>query len=429
KNGINADLYYQNDKIIETLQIANNTQSFFSNKKLAFGWSGEEVKTPLQIRNLTTENNNYSVIRIYRGVRGGGALNNADYSGIDICEYDRNLNSDRNLERWFIYKNHKFNDIDARNVPRIGPLQIGYTSGHYAPKNYGMSFYYNSESSNYHIDVNKPSVSYHNNNSAMSIYGDLDVHGNINIIDDFGSNYNFRLSNLSAMTQITQYITTIQASPGDEGVPPDDDSELPPINNDIRYTGYNILYTPNKSVIVDPIEKTAIPIIVKQDNSNLSVAKFITYSDNNLKCSSAFELGIYNTNLMIADDDFEKTDNIKNMVKFNVSSEDDKHTNFDMSFYHDGYYKKFYNFKNNIDDSGNFLASSTHIGVGNNIDNNSNVTFHIDDINKYGVQITNNHTSPAINLLYTGGTSNIYHTITGASFQNNYRFSIDIANQ
>ena len=53
--------------------------------------------------------------------------------------------------------------------------------------------------------------SYQNNNSAMSIYGDLDVHGNINIIDDFGSNYNFRLSNLSAssgLLEVLEFIST-----------------------------------------------------------------------------------------------------------------------------------------------------------------------------------------------------------------------------
>ena len=40
------------------------------------------------------------------------------------------------------------------------------------------------------------------NNSAMSIYGDLDVHGNINIIDKYGSNYNFRLANLGHIDEI-----------------------------------------------------------------------------------------------------------------------------------------------------------------------------------------------------------------------------------
>ena len=428
KRGINADYYYQNDNIIETLKMANNTDSFYTNKKISFGWQGENVSVPLQIRNLTTEDNNYSVIRIYRGVRGGGAKNNADFSGIDICEYDRNLGSDRNAERWFIYKNHTFNDVDSRNIQRIGPLQIGYIDKDTKPKTYGMSFYYNSTNSNYHIDVNKSTVSYEDNNSAMSIYGDLDVHGNINIIDKYGSNYNFRLSNLETLSQITQYIKTVETTSTQDSAL-DDETGLPSVNNDIRYTGFNILYTPNRSVIVDPVEKKAIPMIVKQDNSNFPVTKFITYADNTSNCSASLELAIYNCNLLIADDDYEKENNIKNMIKFNLSSDDDKTTNFDMSFFHDNYYKKFYNFKNNIDDNGNFLGSSTHIGVGNNIDNNSNVAFHIDDINKYGIQVTNSHFAPAINLLYKGGTCNIYHTLSGSSFENNYRFSIDVANK
>jgi len=424
KQGINSDYYYQNDKIIETLQIANNTDSFYTNKKISIGWHGENVNAPLQIRNLTTDDYNYSVIRIYRGVRGGGLKNNADYSGIDICEYDRNLGGDRNSERWFIYKNHTFNDIDSRNVYHIGPLQIGYIDKDIKPKTYGMSFYYNTLNSNYHIDVNKSTVSYEDNNSAMSIYGDLDVHGNINIIDKYGSNYNFRLSNLEKLTKITQYITTETLNTDF-----DDINGLSIANNDIRYTGNNIIYSPNRSVIVDSIENKAISMIVKQENSNLPVTKFITYSDNNLECSSCFELAIYNSNFSIADDDYDKKNNINNLIKFNLSSDNEKNASFDMSFFHNNYYKSFYNFKNNIDESGNILWSSTHIGVGNNIVNNSNVAFHIDDNNKYGIQITNNNYAPAINLLYTGSTSNIYHTLSGSSFENNYRFSIGVANK
>ena len=426
KRGINTDYYYQNDKIIETLQIANDTDSFYTNKKISIGWKGENVSVPLQIRNLTTEDNNYSVIRIYRGVKGGGSKNNADYSGIDICEYDRNIGVERNNERWFIYKNHTFNDVNARNVQRIGPLQIGYIDKDTKPKTYGMSFYYDSTNSNYHIDVNKNKVSYKDNNSAMSIYGDLDVHGNINIIDKYGSNYNFRLSNLGTLTNLSKYIKTVETTSTQN---PNYDSGLSSVNNDIRYTGLNILYTPNKSVIIDSLEKTAIPMIVKQENSNLPVTKFITYADNTSNCSSSLELAIYNSNLKFVDDDEDKVSNIKNIIKFNLSCDDDINTNFDMSFFHNNLYKKFYNFKNNIDDSGAILSSSTHIGIGDNITNNSNVTFHIDDNNKYGIQVTNNKYAPAINLLYNGGGCDIYHTLSGATFDNDYKFSIGVANK
>ena len=49
-------------------------------------------------------------------------------------------------------ENHTFNDVDSRNVQRIGPLQIGYIDKDTKPKTYGMSFYYNSTNSNYQLN-------------------------------------------------------------------------------------------------------------------------------------------------------------------------------------------------------------------------------------------------------------------------------------
>jgi hypothetical protein len=418
KRGINADLYYQNNSLIETLQIANDTNSFYTNKKIAIGWNGETVSMPLQIRNIATSDYNYSTIRIYRGARGGGSKNNADYSGIDICEYDRTIDQDRDKNRWFIYKNHKFNDVDARNVSRIGPLQIGYIDTTDEPSSYGMSFYYNRTNSNYHIDVNKPVVSY-DSKSAMSIYGDLDVHGNINIIDDFGCNFNFKLSEMSSqMREVKTYINLIQGSQ-DGGVYADANNEV--------IMSFDIA-RPNKNLIIDTVSSTSIPLIVKQDNSNLSVAKFITYADNKDNCSSRFELGIYNSNLFRVDDNDElENNNMKNMVEFNVSSINND-TTLGLSYYNNLAYKNFINFKNNVGENGDIISTNTHIGIGDNIYNNSNITLHIDDYEKYGLQITNNQHPPAINLLSTKGSCNIYHTISGGDFENRYTFNIDIAN-
>jgi hypothetical protein len=416
KKGMNADLYYQNDKIIETLQIANNTKSFYTNKKIAIGWNGENVVAPLQIRNMTTEDNNYSVIRIYRGLRGGGANNNADYSGIDICEYDRHLDNERNNEKWFIYKNHKYNDLDSRNISRVGPLQIGYTDKTFKPQSYGMSFYYNTQNSNYHIDVNNPNVSYdYNSKSAMSIYGDLEVHGNINIIDDYGKNYKFRLADLSTLSEVKTYINTIQSSQESY-----DEDNIVSLN-------FSLL-TPNSSLVIDPLDDLSIPLIIKQDNSNFSVAKFITFSDENIISTSSIELGIYNSNLSIFDDNIDKTENMRNMVELKVSSFDND-TSFKMSFYNNNTknYNSFINFKNNINEVGEVTNIYTHLGTGINT-NNSNITLHIDDNNKYGLQITNNQKPSAINLLQSGGDKNIYHTISGGDFNNSHKLSISISN-
>lgn len=105
---------------------------------------------------------------------------------------------------------------------------------------------------------------------------------------------------------------------------------------------------PNKSVVVDPVFDSNIPFVVKQDNSNLATSKFITYADGSLECSSFIELAIYDSNQKLADDNYEKIDNINNMIRFNLSTDDAKTTKFDMSFYHNDYYKRFFTFKTDL---------------------------------------------------------------------------------
>jgi len=419
KKGINSDLYYQNDNLIETLQVTNNLDAFYTNKKIALGWSGEDVKIPLQIRNTTIEDYNYSVMRIYRGVRGGGLHNNADFSGIDICEYDRDLKADRNFERWFIYKNHKFNDIDSRNVKRVGPLQIGYTDKTAEPTTYGMSMYYNTLNSNYHIDFNNPNISYdfakEDRNVAVSIYGDLDVYGNVNIIENSSNNFNFRLKRIEGLAELSKYIDIVSASNIIYKNLIDHD--------DIEYSGKNIIFKPIHSIIVDSIVNTDIPFVVKQNNDELSAAKFITYSSNVI-CSSSIELGIYNNNdYTTGYDDFHE--NIKNMVQISVSTKNTSNTNLTFSYFNNydnnDMYNPFVEFNNSFTKT-NMRLGQSHSGY------NSNITLHIDDDNKCGLQITNSDNPIKINLVNITGSSNKYNILSSGGLNNNYKFTIDVAN-
>jgi hypothetical protein len=418
KNGINSDQYYQNDKLIETLQVTNNLNSFFTNKNIAIGWGGEDVHLPLQIRNTAIAEYNYSVIRIYRGVRGGGINNNADFSGFDICEYDRDLNDDRDLERWFIYKNHKFNDVDSRDVRRIGPLQVGYTDKTIEPTSYGMSMYYNSLNSNYHIDFNNPNVSYdfanEKSNIAVSIYGDLDVYGNINIIDNNSNNFNFRLKKLEDVAEFTKYISVVSAS----NVIYRNLIE----HDDIEHSGQNIIFKPIKSIIVDSIINECIPFVVKQNNDTLSAAKFITYSSN-LSCSSALELGIYRYNNFTTGYDAD-SNNIKNMVEFRVANKNTSNTSLTLSYYkndsNNTFYHPFVEFNNN------FTKTYMRLGQGKN-KYNSNISLHIDDDNICGIQITNLENPVKINLVNVAGDNNKYNVLSSGDNNNNFKFTIDVA--
>ena len=436
KQGINSDAYYQNDKLIETLQVTNNPDSFYTNKKISLGWSGEDVHLPLQIRNTNIEDYNHSIIRIYRGIRGGGLHNNADFSGLDICEYDRDLSADRDLEKWFIYKNHKYNDIDSRDVARIGPLQIGYTDKTIEPTSFGMSMYYNTLNSNYHVDFNNPNVSYdflkEDKNVAVSIYGDLDVYGNINIVDkgDSSNNYNFRLKRLEGLTDLRKYIDVVSVS------------NILYKNiidyNDIEYSGKNIVFKPTKSIVVDSIVNTDIPFVVKQNNDGLSVAKFITYTSNLLTNNaggsginhnrdySAIELGIYKYNSF--DVSYDKDhNNIKNMVQILVSNNNNiqtENTNLTFSYYkndiNNDFYHPFVEFNNS------FSKTYMHLGQGTS-GYNSNISLHIDDDNKFGLQLTNSYNPVKINMVNIAGDRNKYCTISTGNTNNYYRFTIDAA--
>jgi hypothetical protein len=412
KKGINADLYYQNNILLETLQKASSADSFYTNKNISIGWNGEANVAPLQIRNLYTNDYNYSTIRIYRGLRGGGLFNNADYSGIDICEYDRDINQDRNKEKWFIYKNHKYNDLDARDNMRVGPLQIGYTDKTIEPTSYGMSFYYDPTTSNYHIDVNNPKVSY-DDKSAMTIYGDLNVHGNVNILDNEGCNFNFTMKALSSNLQrVDRYINYISGNGIDTGYSASDNKIAMSID----------ILRPKENVIIDPVENQKIPVIIKNMNDDNPTTKFITYSKSNI-CYSMIELAIYNSNLQIIDDAIDKQNNIRNAVQLSVGN-NNSNTYLDFNVYNNDSYKNFLRFINTVSDNGDANSTIAHLGLGT--DKSSNILFHIDGNEKYGLQITNNKYPASINLLNSEG-KNIYHTISGGDFYNNHKFTIDIA--
>ena len=422
KEGINADLYYQNDLLIETLRTTKNFDGFYTNEKIAIGWYEEDLKVPLQIRNQSREDYNYSIIRIYRGYKGGGIDNNGSFSGIDICEYDKDKGDDRNLEKWFIYRNHEY---DKPKYNEIGPLQFGYTDKTIKPTTYGMSMYYNVFNSNYHIDFNNPNVSSTFTKgasiSAVSIYGDLDVYGNINIIDNNSNNFNFRLKKLEKLSNLEYYVNIVSTSNIIYKTIIDHD--------DIEYSGKNIILKPIESIIVDSTFDNNIPFVVKQNNNNLSTAKFITYSNdisNSTVKNSSIEIGIYKNNEFTTAYDANKETNLNNMIKINVSNDiaNVNNTNLTFSSYYKntGKYEEFLVFNNNP------FSSQTYMRLGQGEQKyDSNISLHIDDNNKCGIQINNIDNPVKINMVNTSGSYNKYTILSSGNNTNNYKFTIDVA--
>ena len=178
KGGINSyDGYFENDRQITTFKTYDKISSTFANIGIGIIDTNNNYQIPLQIRNTTSNINNNTILRLYRGVKGGGFNNNAYYTGIDFCDYDMPIRSqNRNNYKWFIYKNHQNNNNN------VGTLQIGYTDNSYNPTHSCMNYYYNSTTKKYFIDINNPIVNYnYNPNISVSIKGNVEIDGNLNL--------------------------------------------------------------------------------------------------------------------------------------------------------------------------------------------------------------------------------------------------------
>jgi hypothetical protein len=175
--GINSyDGYFENNNKLATFKIYNSIATTYNSIGIGIIETNNNYPIPLQVRNTSTTINNNTIIRLYRGIKGGGFNNNSLYTGIDFCDYDMPIRSqNRNNYKWFIYKNNQ----------NAGNLQIGFTDNTYNPTHSCMNFFYNQTTKKYFIDINNPIVNHnYNQNNAVSIKGNVEVEGNINLKGD-----------------------------------------------------------------------------------------------------------------------------------------------------------------------------------------------------------------------------------------------------
>jgi len=267
--GINSyDGYYENAHKLATFKIYNSIASTYNNIGIGIADTNNIYTIPLQVRNTSTNINNNTIIRLYRGVKGGGFNNNALYTGIDFCDYDMATKSqNRNNYKWFIYKNN--NDI-------TGSLQIGYTDNSYNPTHSCMNFYYNNVNKKYFIDINNPKVNYnYNTNNAVAIKGNVEIEGNINLKGDnscymingavIGSFSNPAVLQSIARSTNTYYTDNV---------------------NDISLIGNKVLFLPKKTTVIsyndDWIFNKINTFEVNNNNTPLFIYNNKDYTDDNL---------------------------------------------------------------------------------------------------------------------------------------------------
>ena len=269
--GINSyDGYFENNNKLATFKIFNNIASTFNNIGIGIIDTNNSYYVPLQVRNTSTNINNNTIIRLYRGVKGGGFNNNANYTGIDFCDYDMPIKTqNRNNFKWFIYKNNT-NNKDNNSV-----LQVGYTDNTYNPTHSCLNFYYNSSYKKYFIDINNPNINYnYNPNNSVSIKGNVEIEGNINLKGDnscymingviVGSFSNPAILNKLASTTNSYYTDNL---------------------NDISLLGNKLIFLPNKTTTIafndDWIFNKINSLEYFNNNSPLFIYNNKDYSDDN----------------------------------------------------------------------------------------------------------------------------------------------------
>jgi hypothetical protein len=270
--GINSyDGYFENNYKLASFKFYNSSiATTYNNIGIGIIEPNNYYSIPLQIRNTNTNDNNNSVIRLYRGVKGGGFNNNSLYTGIDFCDYDMPIISqNRNNYKWFIYKNNN------HNKETTGPLQIGYTDNSYNPTHSCMNFYYNKDNKKYFIDINNPNINYnYNSDNIISVKGNIEIDGNINLI---GANSCYKIngvivgsfSNPAVLTAISDTINTYTT----DNI------------NDVSLIGNKILLIPKKTTVIGYNDNwifTKINSLELFDNNTpLYIYNNKDYTDNN----------------------------------------------------------------------------------------------------------------------------------------------------
>lgn len=409
--GINSyDGYYENKEKICNFKYYNDNNAWTKNN-IGIGCS-DKTDIPLIVRS----HNNNSIIRLYRGIIGGGIDNNANYSGIDICEYNSEIPTlDHNKFKWYIYKYH----IDNHRYNQIGPLQIGYTYNTTNPVNSCINIYYNHKSG-YHIDINNPDISHnYNKNAAMTVHGNLEVKGDVNIV----GNFNFK-NNGIIVGNLSNIISSIET----DNINNINNNNL--IKNDISLIGNKILLLSEKTSVIgfkddwilnniDFISSyntdTAnnIPLYIYQNNYNIPCCKFYnkTYMMLNQPEISKIELGIINQN--------NNQGTIANKVDFvlkgygNISILEltpltpssipfiTFYTNQNINYINIGTNNSCYNYND-----GTLLYNES--------------VLHINDNNKYLLHLTNNGNPPIINMHKIDNDSNYNWFIKAPDDDNNF---------
>lgn len=428
RKGINSiDGYYDNNVKLATFKMSDTTEKMaYTNQKITLGWNKADINIgskPLNIRNTLDEEYNDTIIRLYRGRRGNTATRNAQFTGIDICDYETSADStgklrDRNLYKWFMYKNHQF--VSDSVEDGVGPLQFGYTNGTQRPTNYGMTMYFNSRTSNYHVDINNHNINTNlaqrENNNVMQIHGNLQVYGDINLS-----------GKVNGITISADALQNLGGSSSDTGT----GSSLVGGNtgelNDVVITGKKVAILPKKALTIGHLEKqngdkdlsfvehlknidntNATPLLVYQNVPQTPIASLLSTAD-----VAKLELGTFDLNL----DNYKgkKKDAYEFSVR-RIDNDNDIGSLLQLSrFNADNSYNRAFSIYTN--------STTSYMNIGLDImkpEVLGQIGVHIENSTKYLLQLTNTLYPPAINMHKATNDDDSFWIIEAPDEQNRF---------
>ena len=398
---------------------------------------------PLMIRNITNNDNNDSIIRLYRGVNNDinnlNSIKNSLYTGIDFCEWNSKIGN-KEKDKWYIYRNHLLQN-KGDNYP--GALQIGYTDNELHPTKSGLDILYrrnqnisinepvsDNDTRDYYFVFNKPNNTdlFPNNNindlndlETLTVYGNIKIYGTI-FCDEIQSQNG---TNIVNTTNTNNEQTSTNNNLTLEDV----------INtNDVNLNGYNINLLYNNSSIIANYDNNVLNLInnnsydniIFYNHNNSSISSFIKpYNDNNK--ISYFDL---KTTYFSYDDNNNYTSNIDiNYIKFCVESIDYIDLN-NLNNLNNSVKPSLFSLKNNENSkliSFYNTLNHTYINIGTHNNNNfnnaftSNISLHIEDKSSYLLQLTNydENNNSKINLHNKNNDINNYWIIDGPNYNNN----------
>lgn len=460
----NGGGYYENNIRLATFRYINansidsEPKTSYTNTNIFVGIDdlSEESKNsyinpnntkPLMIRNLSLNDYNDTVIRLYRGKSNrtnNSDFNKANFTGIDFCNWTP-ITGNKNTEKWYIYRNHNEYIQTDNNYPGI--LQFGYTDNTYHPNKAGLEIMYRrnndttintaneiteNDQQNYYFIFNRDKNTSLPNDSSIStqktvkIYGDLDVTGTVHC-DKVILAGGIEVSQGTNGTQIST--STNQTNP-----------EVIQSQNDIELSGNLLSWLYSDKTVIGLYDSNIVNFINtnKNDIQNNVVKNTLIYQDS-IDHSIASFVKPYN-NINIADFDlklkyFDDNNSFDvNTVSFSLES----HNNFtvnplDIKPVYPSIFslknklnKKFISFYNSINNT--YINIGSHNNVNYYNPSTSNISLHIQDYSKYLLQLTNDNSSEFARINFHKKTGNLNHFWIFEGPTHNNNFNIQYAN-